>query len=68
LFLNILNYITCHIGTYYYYLDTVTILMLLTFIGQDISLNVILDEDNFLDTIMYNHTKNVSIKVSLESR
>ncbi|XP_060865037.1 uncharacterized protein PF3D7_1120600 isoform X2 [Metopolophium dirhodum] len=26
--------------------------------GQDISLNVILDEDNFLDTIMYNHTKN----------
>ncbi|CAI6366700.1 unnamed protein product [Macrosiphum euphorbiae] len=26
--------------------------------GQDISLNVILDEDNFLDTIMYNHTRN----------
>jgi len=42
--------------------------MLLTFIGQDISLNVILDEDNFLDTIMHNHTKNVSIKISLESR
>ncbi|XP_022177088.1 spindle pole body component 110 isoform X2 [Myzus persicae] len=26
--------------------------------GQDISLNVILDEDNLLDTIMFNHTKN----------
>lgn len=42
--------------------------MLLTWIGQDISLNGILDEDNFIDTIMYNHTKNVSIKIPLESR
>jgi len=48
--------------------QAVTVLMLLTFIGQDISLNVILDEDNFLDTIMYNHTRNVSIKISIESK
>lgn len=41
--------------------------MLLKCIGQDISLNLILDEDNFHDTIMYNHTKNVSIKIPLDS-
>jgi len=36
--------------------------MLLKCIGQDISLNVILDEENLVDTNMYNHTTNVSFK------
>jgi len=36
--------------------------MLLKCVGQDISLNVILDEENLVDSIMYNHTKNVSFK------
>lgn len=37
--------------------------MYINIIGQDISLNIILDDDNSLDT-MY-HTKNVSIKIPI---